>query len=56
MYLATGVPFGLKFLWVTMAIKEVQLFDRVIGRLRIRYEDRVIYFEEHLKEVVCEAA
>ena len=56
MNLATGVPLGFRFLWLTMAMKEVKLLDQVIGRLRIRYEDRVIYFEEHLKEVLCEAA
>ena len=56
MDLATGVPFGFRFLWLTMAIKEVQLLDQVIGRLRIKYEDQVIYFEEHLKEAVREAA
>ncbi len=36
--------------------REVQLFDQLIERLRIKYEDRVIYFEEHLKEAVREAA
>lgn len=36
--------------------RECQLFDRLIEQLRIKYEGRVNYFKEHLKEAVREAA